>query len=149
MAKKDGENVYWQINKKYDIIERLSHLSGNYAVQGEICGPGIQKNRLGLTEMELFVFNIFDVDNAKYLDFVDFKQFCADFGLRTVQFLDEHFLFDHTVEQLLEMARGKYEGTKNDREGIVIRPLVNVFSHSLQDRLSVKVINNDYLLKED
>jgi hypothetical protein len=48
---------------------------------------------------------------------------------------------------LLKLARGVYPGTKNPREGIVVRPLVERRSEVLDGRLSFKVINNDYLLK--
>ena len=146
LAKKDGDNVYWQMNRKYGITDKLLSLPGNFAVQGEICGPGIQKNRLGLKEHDLFVFNVYDVDKGRHLDYADFLSFCQEHGLKTVVVLDENFQFNHTLEQLLELAKGKYNGTKNDREGIVIRPKVGCYSKCLQGRLSVKVINNDYLL---
>ena len=45
------------------------------------------------------------------------------------------------------MTKGKYEQTNNHREGIVIRPIELTYSKILKGRLSVKVINNDFLLK--
>jgi hypothetical protein len=33
-------------------------------------------------------------------------------------------------------------------EGIVVRPAVECYSYNLRGRLSFKVVNNDYLLKE-
>lgn len=69
----------------------------------------------------------------------------------TVRILEEGECFGHTLEELLEKARGKYPGTDNFREGIVVRPKKEVprarvaaLGHS---RLSFKVINNDFLLK--
>jgi hypothetical protein len=58
-------------------------------------------------------------------------------------------IFDVTLDYWLEAARGKYEGTNNNREGIVIRTTTGTYSNVLQSRFSVKVINNDYLMKED
>lgn len=55
-----------------------------FAIQGEVCGPGIQKNRLGLRDIELFVFNVYDIDAGTYLSFLEFEQFCYRYGLRTV-----------------------------------------------------------------
>lgn len=37
-------------------------------LQGELCGPGIQKNRLGLAEVDLFVFSVHDTRTGHYLD---------------------------------------------------------------------------------
>ena len=41
-----------------------------------------------------------------------------------------------------------YPGTKNQREGVVIRPRVEQFSATLGGRLSFKAISNKYLLGE-
>jgi len=45
----------------------LTELRLNYAVQGELMGPGIQKNREEFKAAKLFVFDIYDIDNAVYL----------------------------------------------------------------------------------
>jgi hypothetical protein len=37
-------------------------------MQGELCGPGIQHNRLGLTELTLLVFSVHDVRAGRRLD---------------------------------------------------------------------------------
>lgn len=44
---------------------------------------------------------------------------------------------------------GLYAGTKQRKEGIVVRPLVEQRSVTLGGRLSFKVINNDFLLKDE
>jgi len=64
-------SVYWDMARKYHIHERL----GTYckenntllALQGEICGPGIQKNPLGLTDNQFFVFDIYDITQQRYV----------------------------------------------------------------------------------
>ena len=64
--------------------------------------------------------------------------------------IDSISLEGHTVDTLLVMAEGKYQGTKNEREGIVIRDLESSRSKTLDGALlSFKVINNKYLLKEE
>ena len=45
-------------------------------------------------------------------------------------------------------AKGKYAGTKNRREGLVVRPQVAARA-STGDRLSFKVLNNEFLLKDE
>jgi hypothetical protein len=53
-----------------------------------------------------------------------------------------------TVEALLERADGEYpKGGK--KEGIVIRPTEPVFSERISAALSMKVVSNKYLLKNE
>ena len=148
---KPGENKLWAMAEKYRLPERLP---AGYAVQGELCGPGIQKNRLALPELDVFMFNVYDVKAGKYLDLQAMLDFCKEHGLKTVPIErvvrgDEAANFVHTLDGWLEAARGNYVGTKNRKEGIVIRPLVETYSRTLQGRLSFKAINNDFLLKDD
>ena len=53
-----------------------------------------------------------------------------------------------TVEALLERSDGSYpNGGK--KEGIVIRPTTPVYCEDIGAELSMKVVNNKYLLKND
>lgn len=138
---------HWEAARKYSILEKLKE-AGNYAVQGEIAGPGIQRNLLGLTEIDFFAFNVFDIQRGKYLDYEDFRAFCEKWEIPTVPVDDDSLVFNHSLPELLEMAKGSY-ASGNYREGIVIRPLKEQPSSALGgSRLSFKVINNDFLLKE-
>jgi len=149
MEKKDSEgSVYWQMAKKYDLENKLRNLGRNLAIQGELCGPGIQKNRLGLKEPDLFVFNIFDIDDGKYLSWPMQQQLVVSLGLNKVPVVQFGEGFSFTLEELLEKAKGKYTGTQNDREGIVVRAMYGDFSAKMRSRISFKVLNNDFLLKE-
>ncbi len=139
-------NVWWDAANKYGLKEKLAS-KGNFAVQGEIAGSKIAGNKLSLVGQELFIFNVYDIDNRRYLSYVEFVKFCRDLELQTVPVLTDDFIFDHTKDQLLEMAEGYYKNTKNQREGIVIRPLIETYSPKLRGRLSVKVISNKFLLK--
>ena len=146
-----GENNLWRLAARYRLEDVLPV---DVAIQAEVCGPGIQKNRLGLAAVELYVFNVYDLRAAKYLELDAFLAFCAERGLPTVPIErvvrgDEAATFDHSLEGWLEAARGLYAGTKQRKEGIVIRPLVEQRSEALGGRLSFKVINNDFLLKDE
>ena len=63
-----------------------------------------------------------------------------------VEEVKESFDYD-SVEVLLERAKGKYSSGMN-KEGIVIRPIESVYSKTIEGPLSMKVLNNDYLLKD-
>ena len=139
-------NVYIQMEMKYNIRNKLQ--GRNIVIQGEICGPGIQKNKLNLKENDLYIFNVYDIFKREYLGLDDFVNFCDTLGFKRVPIIDI-FKFDHTIPQLLEMAKGVYEGTKNRREGIVIRPIKEMKSERLKGRMSFKVLNNEYLMKDE
>lgn len=149
----DEVNVYWRMAKKYNLKEVLNH-PNRYAIQGEIAGPGCpagSKVLYGLPEIDLFVFNVFDIVSGQYLSYLDFINFCKDRNLRTVPILEVGDKFNYTLEELIEKARGKYIefNLNTNREGIVIRPQTEMYSEVLHGRLSFKVINNDYLLKNE
>jgi len=140
-----------QIAERYRLAEKIPSY---FAIQGELCGPGIRNNRLGLGDVDFFVFSVYDVRSASYLSFSEFISFCADRDLATVPIErivrgDEAAGFDHDLAYWLEAARGLYAGTKQRREGIVVRPLTERRSATLGGRLSFKVINNDFLLKDE
>lgn len=149
---KQSDSAYWKLAEKYDLANKLPE---GFAVQGEICGPGIQKNKLGLKEADFFVFNIYEIDVGHYLSHHEIVEFCYKWGLKTVPtvfIVDESGLgsFEFTLENFLEKARGFYDGTKNRREGIVVRSLWERRSKTLRGaRFSFKVINNDFLLKDE
>lgn len=147
LSLKEGENVYWKLARKLD-LEAVLRRSPELAIQGEICGPGIQKNRLGLKEPGLFVFNVYNHKNGRYLNDEQMREFCAQNGLVAVPVVEQGESFIHTQESLLALAEGKYPGTSTEREGIVIRPLQERRSEVLGGRLSFKAISNRFLLKE-
>jgi len=148
----DEGNTYWQMEKKYDIIEKLMQWSReynkDYAVQCEVVGPGIQSNKLGLKECEIRVFSLYNITDNKYEGYEGLSIFCNTLDLPMVKVVGEGIWpSDMTVDKLLELAKGNYD-SGHPREGIVIRPKKESYSMELRGRLSFKAINNDFLLKE-
>ena len=147
--KPDDENTHWKIARQYNVEKKLrdyhAKMGVSLAIQGEIAGPGINGNPLGLRNAELFVFNIWNIDEHRYLDYPQFVATLGDIELPMVPLQCENVAFTWTLEQLLELAKGKYANGRH-REGIVIRPVKECTSGILNGRLSIKVINNDHLL---
>lgn len=138
-----------------DIMAKLKKYDGikNIAVEGELCGPGIKENRVGLKEVEFFAFRIMDIDKRRWLPFKEFIQICSMLGIKTVEIVEIGNSFPYTsVDELIRMADGQYECTGRRREGIVICSQdmlsCDVFE-SRGERLSFKVISNKYLLKNE
>lgn len=139
--KNTEENTYWNISRKYHLEEKLRSLNKNIAIQGEICGPGIQKNYYNLKEHMFFIFNIYDIDNNIYLKKTEVEDICNDFNLDMVPFYSTLTFNNITLEDLLNMASEKsFICTSKEREGLV-------FVNDNIDRISFKVINNKFLLK--
>jgi RNA ligase (TIGR02306 family) len=138
-------NTYVKVARELDLERKLA--GRNLAIQGELCGPKIQKNRLALARHTLFVFNVYDIAGSRYLDFEPAREIVAELGLTSVPLVTTGPFRYGSVEELLEAARGHYEGTNHPREGIVIRTTRERYSEALQGRASFKVVNNDFLLK--
>ena len=144
------ESLYGIVAAKYNLEEVLPE---GYAIQGEMCGPKVQGNKLKLDELDLFVYNVFNIKEGRYLDFTDFITFCAEYGLSTVPIHRVHTdVSDWTLDDYLDEAEGRYKDDGFDfikstwqREGIVVRPVKEMFSEVLTGRLSFKVINNKFL----
>ena len=142
----DGDNIYWNLARQLNLVSLLE--KSGLSVQGEICGPGIQKNRLGLKAPALFVFNFYDVKNARFLNDAGMRDFCASHDLTPVEVIERGEAFAHSQESLLALAEGFYPNTRGEREGLVVRPQEERFSPTLNGRLSFKAISNRFLLKE-
>lgn len=138
------DNRHWAMARKLDIF---ANLPIGFAVQGEFCGPGVNGNRLGLKKDAFYAFQVWDIDKRQYLDYEDFVTFCYNLNIPIVPIISDIFVIHkHTsMEQLLSLAEGKYDND-HEREGIVIRPRIERYSHALKGRASVKVISNKYLL---
>lgn len=153
LKEQDG-NTYWRMARKYDLKTKLASLAAvgsSYVIQAELNGPGIQKNMLGLKEHDIFVFNVYDIVETRYLNYDEFIAFCNTLGLKTVPIEDDNVVLtgNETVDELLALADGTYPNG-HLREGLVWRPVTEMKSDLLKDypnsRLSFKTVSNKYLL---
>jgi len=147
--KENDSHNFWMLSKKYNIEQGLRNFwekGHRLALQGEVVGPGIQKNPLGLTHADLYIFNVVDIRTGQKLCLDKSLIVTSQLGLNFVPIVDKGSSFGYTKTDLLEMAKGKYKThfasakDSQDREGIVIR--------SMCGEISFKAINNDFLLKE-
>jgi RNA ligase (TIGR02306 family) len=139
--KDEADALYWAPVYQYGLKEKLAGYGKNIVLTGEICGPGIQKNRLRLSKLEWYVFDVKDWDSGSYVSYDKMLEICALLGVPVVPLEERGDSFAYTLEELLEKARGKYP-SGIDKEGIVAR---NALSPKA---VSFKVLNNDALLKE-
>ncbi len=142
---KEGENAFWHVANKYNLRDRLTTLNKNIAIQGEVVGPKMNGNRLGLSALDFYVFNIKDLDTGSYYNHDQITDFCNSLQLKPVKFISE-FFWDETitVEKLQEIADNQTYPNGAKAEGVVIRPKEVVWSNVLDKELSVKLINQNY-----
>lgn len=141
------ENAYWKIARELKLEEKLRALGYDAAIQGELFGMGVQANRYRKEKAELGVFSIYDISQRKFLDYAEFVAQCKEWQLQTVPMVDDSFVLNHTVDDLIKAAEGNSKlNSQMPREGIVLRSLQECRDPEI-GRLSFKVINNQYLLK--
>lgn len=133
---------YWTISRKYDIENVLKKLIGEYqtiVLQGEICGDGIQGNKYHISGYDLFAFNLIYPDHK--CTTAEIKETLAPFGIKSVPIVEEGKALPETIAELVEYSKGKSVVRKEQkREGVVMR--------NVQNNISFKVINPDFLLAE-
>ncbi|MDR0875240.1 MAG: 2'-5' RNA ligase, partial [Clostridiales Family XIII bacterium] len=139
--KEDPDALYWAPVYQYGLAEKLAALGQNVVLTGELCGPGIQKNKLRLPAYEWYVFDYKLWDTNTYVSYEDMVSACNNLGIPTVPLEETGENFSCTLDALLEKARGKYPSGL-DKEGIVVR------HRTTPHAISFKVLNNDALLKE-
>ena len=150
--KEDETNVYWRIAKELDIEKKMRELCdiiGDFAIQGEIVGPGIQSNRLKLDKLSFFVFNIYSIAYKKYLSWQNIEEFNKDLGLQLVPILGTGFVLseDMSIDSLIAMADGtSLLNQKVLREGLVYRSYYGC-PDEIYGKVSFKIVSNKYLLK--
>lgn len=131
--------------------QALIRYGHNIAVQCELMGPKIQGNRENLSRYRLYVFDIYDIDNACYLgtsarhavlDILYDFELQEDFVQHVPIFSNHVTLADlgiTTVQELLDDADGP-SIVHSIREGKVYK--------EVHGKFSFKAISNDFLIRE-
>jgi hypothetical protein len=135
----NDKTIFWKLAREYNLSEKM--IDG-YAIQAETAGEGIESNRLKLKGVDLYVFYVIEINTWKYLKLEDMKLFVKDLGLKTVPIVDDNFILNHSVDQLLELADGpSYLNESELREGYVYR------LYDSTEKITFKTVSNKYLIK--
>jgi len=142
-----ANSAYWYAARRQQIEQSMrGEERQGWAIQGELIGPGIQKNKYELKEPEFRAFNIYNIREGRYLDLMEFLNTCERIGIPTVPLLGLESVRGN-VDFWVEKSKGKSELNPNaDREGLVVR---GVTEEAIEKygRFSFKVINPEFLLK--
>lgn len=138
--RKENNSSYWDIARRYNMQYVLESLIGDWDfvyIQGEIVGPGIQKNKYKLSQNKVYVFNLVYPETKTGYSYME--HCLGELGITSVPFSGK-FKLKPTVAENVELAKGKsFLNPEIHREGVVLR--------SYEKRISFKIINPDFLLK--
>jgi RNA ligase (TIGR02306 family) len=145
-------SIFHAMACKYDIPRKLEACGlVNCVVQCEQAGPNIQGNKMGLADNELFIFNLFDIEEQRYRSWAAIESFSQSAAIPTVPFIEKTTFHWETIDDLYEYSRGTYPNG-HAREGVVIRAIgdgqyITAPEKDMHGCWSFKIINSDYILK--
>ena len=140
---KDETNTFWKVAIDLKLEEKLRSYGKDIALQGELIGEGIQKNRYKIKGHTVRFFNVFDIEEHKKVDYDTFHNIMQDLDLQTVPVTTvPGFNLPNNTDKLLNLAESKSVlNDKTEREGVVIR--------SKDNTISFKAISNKFLIKNE
>jgi hypothetical protein len=140
---KGERSQFWGTINRLDYKSKMAKIGRNLFFRGEHIGNKIQKNVYKLTETDVYLFDVYDIDTKELMSYDEMKQLCSDNGFKMVPVIDENFRLPETVGELLEYSNGMSALNSNTRrEGIVIRLRDN-------PKVSFKVRSPIYLAEWD
>jgi hypothetical protein len=148
MAQSMPSVAYFHRNNIGDRIRNLNMNSSQLpfvdgrliTIQGEMVGPGYNKNKEGLNEVRFYVYRAY-LNGNLLCNPAQSRQIAYHLGLDYIPVVDTHLKLPADIKALIKMADGPgYFDPKRKREGIVIKD--NVTGKGF------KVISNAWLEKE-
>lgn len=145
--KDEKKSLLWNLVRNKGIIDVLKNCEDIF-LQFEIYGPKIMGNKLKVDKLDFRFFNLGNPKTGEYYDFADWDEILERTKLKnvvqSVKILEKGDNFQYSLDELQEISNGNYDNA-GQREGIVIRPQREMKVNG--ERLSFKVLNNKYLLK--
>ena len=147
----ERRDVFWTCANLHNlpgIVERMQmDLGRNLALQGELMGPGVQGNREKLNQLEFYLFDIWDIDKQAYVSPDERHYLAKAYNLQQVPMIGFYYLQDILKEDsIIDDLQ-----TLSDRSSINndVRAEGLVFKRVSLERMSFKIINNQFLLEND
>lgn len=138
------DNSFWKVARQENIEDKLRSIGGNICIQGELMGEGVQGNKLKLSGLHFYAFQIYDIDAGLYYQYDKFIKTCNDLNIKTVPIVDDNFSTFDTVDEYVQYVIKKSIINPNVwEEGYVFRTKSN--EYKMYD-ISFKVINPEFLL---
>ncbi len=152
-----ANNKYRDMNAKYNLLEKLEAycLVGgrSLSIQTEMYGMAINNNRHKKTDVDLAVFDVYDIDRGHYLTHAAIMMIASSIGLPTVPVLEykgapyygQPLISTNVADWVAIANEQRYTTEKNAKvqaEGIVVKSTDGKFPY-----VSFKVISPKYLIE--
>jgi len=139
----------WTIPAVRNLVE------GEYAARnaklivlfGEIYGSKVQREYVYDSKVGEFGYRAFDLlVDGKYVDTVEFREICTQYGVETVP---ELYRGPFSLSKIKELANGKTTlGADHIREGVVVKPIAER-THPKIGRMVLKFVSDEFLRTKD
>jgi hypothetical protein len=145
-----NENKFYSIAKVTGLVDAVEKLGRNIAVQGEYVGPSMNGNRSGRSDLNIFVFDIYDIDKQRYCSVEERREIyqkLVSLGYKGthVHVVAEGTLKDlklDSIKALLEYAIvTRFPGIDRNIEGVVVK--------RWDGSMNFKAISNEYLINHN
>jgi len=147
----DG-GAFWATALSTGLVDAVKACEVSYALQGELVGPGIQKNYYGLKDYRIYIYDVFNIDEQRYLNATERKNLLLNFEIiqpeleyrNSVPVLARNTdLGAVTMQSLIASADGQSViNSKVKREGVV-------YKNETDPSVSFKVVSSNFLLHND
>jgi RNA ligase (TIGR02306 family) len=141
--KDEGDNVFWNMAKKYSIEQKMKDLGlTGYAIQGETYGASMNGNIYMKRDQDFIMFSLYNVNKGSYETTEESIRIADMLEIPFVPIIDLEWKQWDTIDAMLIDAEFKSNLNKDtDAEGIVYRC-------NEDPNITFKCISNKYLLKK-
>lgn len=140
--KEEGGTTFWEVARRDGIEEKMRDTGpdAQFAIQGELIGPGIQGNIYKLSKPEFYVFDVYNVAAGTYLKPAERVALIQRMKLKHVPVIWNTWGLSE-VDAILAQAEGRaWLNGNQEREGIVFK--------EVNGGMTFKAISNSYLCKQ-
>jgi hypothetical protein len=146
-------NQHCFVAAKYNLPYAMKVIDLDITFQGEVCGPSVQRNRIGLKDYELYIFNYYFNDTKQYYPWNSIKSICSAFNIPTVPLIDDKLIFNFKSIEELENYAAQFKYPNGfPAEGVVFRAMPKALvmpdpQRGMHAMLSFKIINPLFKVK--
>ena len=121
----NGEGIWGEVARKNNIeaglLKVLRKMKERIAIEGEICGPGIQKNIYGFDKPRFFLYSAYNADTGERLSYPELLKIAAMMEIEKVPYIKTSGILPDVEEMLKDAEGNSLFGTSVPREGLVWR----------------------------
>lgn len=138
------KNTWWQALDNTEGLWELLLDNDCLTAYGEIYGP-VQHLTYGTpNQVKFALFDLWNTTEQRWLNWEKLEKFASDYGVPAVPKLYSG-PFNLDLARKLAEENSSIPGADHEREGVVIRPLIERQDHSVGGRVQLKLIGNRYL----